>query len=1568
VELLEDALCENTIVNLGTGAGKTFIAVMLIKELSYQILDRPFTGKAKRTVFLVTTVPLVKQQAEYLRVYTMLDVGEYIGEMKVDDWSQERWWEELSKNHVLVMTPTIFKNILQGGFVHLRNVNLLVFDECHHAVKNHDYVQIMKMFNSCKSSMDYPHILGLSASLLPNKCKPGELKKQVKELETTLCCRCQTARDYEEVAMYATNPDEEAPVYLVSPLPHLQLHTAELRAILCEPLAFLNSLPKTQREDKCYQIAKVNLDDCMHILNNLGVWCALNCAEHCIAGLHSALSSEDGLLEPPQKALLGLSLTHLNMFAKKARDLHNPDDVDVTYKVQFLIECLKQQVNTSRATCQKKKGSKMLGIVFVERRMTAFLLTRLLNVLIACNPQLAPIKCDYIVGHNDTKGMTTLRKEAHMKVKKQHEILEKFRKGKITLLIATSVVEEGIDVPQCNLVIRFDFPPNIRSYIQSKGRARAKPSKYILMIEDAKEFKARSDLRGYRIVEEDMRELCQNRSPPDDEEFLKFLEEQECNIYAPYGIEAGVRATLSSSLSFLYKYCQKFSDRFTSFAPIFESEQPRQRALSPEPYSHILMSRSGLEFRSTVQLPISCPIREKITGHWIPERRRIADKSAALAAIRELHQRGELDEHLKPVTRDPDSDEDEEEGEGEEEKHAGTEKRAKYYPDEIASSFRDCFPKEGSGNYLYILLMEEFGSDIQKFPFSKQPPHGPHHGIGILTQTPLPHKQIPEFSLYEKRMEIGVKVVELSTRVTAVTTAEIDLLKQCHQTMFKSVLKIDSPLLECSFHELSTNILIVPINVWQMQNPPLAHIDFEMAERVVEAGHPNAHPLQWPFPVEDAVVTKNYQCEGHLLEVMAVNKEVTPSHQFPDPSFQSYADYFQKRYTVHIENNDQPGLECKKIGFSESRLRLITSRFRNTHGTELDQSTSKPEMLFAEVTCLYPLPASFVKVIRCLPSMLWRIESLLGVNDLRSTVTQSTGVGRMSTTCTHLRGYTDYGLGQLKTRWDLESDSVAVRAPIDEVIVRGPGNALLLQAATLRSANDSIDNERLETLGDSFLKLATSIFLYCDRPNAYEGRLTSARMRRIGNLNLFRLAKKRKLMGRIFSKKFTPTGGWMPPCHTFTEAGHKGEREESNGSCGGTKASELSDNERQYMYHRVTDKGAADFMESLIGAYLVAGGMEAAIRFMKWIGVKITRKREEHKDESQHMSEGELQSESSSESLDIPRSKRFRQSTDHDPILGTNDDANLLIDRSPEILQQHFGPVPPSLFDTTKQDVVFKLLRSSTGSIEPGQIQGIDYRFKDKALLLQALTHASYQRNRVTDCYQRLEFLGDAVLDYLITIQIYERFPHFDPGKITDMRSALVNNNLFAELAVKLQLHKVFLHNSPTLFRLIPEYESFITATRDPTQDEDNVEHLPEHSGDNDALPQGGGQEMDSDSEDEAEDEDVEPPKVLGDLLESLAGAIFMDSGMDLQAVWNTLGPLFTEKIEIFKDKIPIPPIKELYQLFPGVTVKCAPAGQGRTCCTIKHEEREVAKVLANSRKAAKNAAARAALRQLSSN
>ena len=667
--------------------------------------------------------------------------------------------------------------------------------------------------------------------------------------------------------------------------------------------------------------------------------------------------------------------------------------------------------------------------------------------------------------------------------------------------------------------------------------------------------------------------------------------------------------------------------------------------------------------------------------------------------------------------------------------------------------------------------------------------------------------QIPKFSLYDKRMEIRVKLVELPTTVTAMSEAELDLLKQSHRALFESVLRLKNPLFSCSFHEALNSVLMVPVSVWQMQSPPLAHIDFEMAERVASCSHDPSAPFKWPSTFKDAVVTKPYQDSGFVLEVLEIDQGTTPSSMFPTEQYTSYADYFLKKYNVTITDLGQPALVCKKIFFGESRLHMITSRYKNTDGEEMDQGSStasqNTEKVFIEITRPYPLPASLMKVVRCLPSMLFRIESLLNIDDLRSEVTLATGVGRISTTRTDLRGYRDYGLGRLETQWNLDGDSLATTCPCsnDPVIIRGPGNALLLQAATLKPANDSIDNERLETLGDSFLKLATSVFLYCDRPNAYEGRLTSARMRRISNLNLFRLAKRQNMIGKILSKRFQPTGSWIPPCFTFSEPSGRA-REGREEASEGVRADKISESERQYVYHRVTDKGVADFMESLIGAYLVAGGMEAALRFMEWIGLKIVRRRPA---EDPGISDGEAAP--SAEPLGTPRSKRARLS----PDVSTEEDGNLFVDHSPEILQRHFGPPPPSLFDASQTATVDRLLTCSMGSANPSKVlAGLSWRFRDKALLLQALTHASYQTNRVTDCYQRLEFLGDAVLDYLITTQVYERFPHFDPGKITDMRSALVNNNLFAELAVKLGLHKLLLHCSPVLFRLIPDYERFL--------------------------------------------------------------------------------------------------------------------------------------------------------------
>lgn len=81
------------------------------------------------------------------------------------------------------------------------------------------------------------------------------------------------------------------------------------------------------------------------------------------------------------------------------------------------------------------------------------------------------------------------------------QVLRKFRAHETNLLIATSIVEEGVDIPKCNLVVRFDLPTEYRSYVQSKGRARAPISNYIMLADTDKIQSFEEDLKTYKAIE-----------------------------------------------------------------------------------------------------------------------------------------------------------------------------------------------------------------------------------------------------------------------------------------------------------------------------------------------------------------------------------------------------------------------------------------------------------------------------------------------------------------------------------------------------------------------------------------------------------------------------------------------------------------------------------------------------------------------------------------------------------------------------------------------------------------------------------------------------------------------------------------------------------------------------------------------------------------------------------------------------------------------------------------------------------------------------------------------------------
>lgn len=156
---------------------------MLIKELSEALLS---IGE-KKTIFLANTVPLVTQQASFIRRHCPLDVGEYYGDRVIEErlldyWDQSIWDRELSNNQVLVMTPQILVDMIQHSFIDINRINLLIIDECHHATGNHPYCQILRLYHESESKEEI-RILGLTASIVQKKCNLNKFKEYFKKLE-----------------------------------------------------------------------------------------------------------------------------------------------------------------------------------------------------------------------------------------------------------------------------------------------------------------------------------------------------------------------------------------------------------------------------------------------------------------------------------------------------------------------------------------------------------------------------------------------------------------------------------------------------------------------------------------------------------------------------------------------------------------------------------------------------------------------------------------------------------------------------------------------------------------------------------------------------------------------------------------------------------------------------------------------------------------------------------------------------------------------------------------------------------------------------------------------------------------------------------------------------------------------------------------------------------------------------------------------------------------------------------------------------------------------------------------
>lgn len=151
-KLFEEAKDKNSIIYMETGRGKTFVAVMLINYLFYNtpIISEPklLKKKNKKVVFLVCEISLIEQQVEVLKTNTNLFTEKLVGGKNKSMFKSrkvflENFW---NKQDVVVSIPIMLYRLLYTGFLKLSEIDMLIFDECHHCDQNHTYNLIMKEF------------------------------------------------------------------------------------------------------------------------------------------------------------------------------------------------------------------------------------------------------------------------------------------------------------------------------------------------------------------------------------------------------------------------------------------------------------------------------------------------------------------------------------------------------------------------------------------------------------------------------------------------------------------------------------------------------------------------------------------------------------------------------------------------------------------------------------------------------------------------------------------------------------------------------------------------------------------------------------------------------------------------------------------------------------------------------------------------------------------------------------------------------------------------------------------------------------------------------------------------------------------------------------------------------------------------------------------------------------------------------------------------------------------------------------------------------------------------------
>lgn len=458
LNIVSGCTMKHSLVVLPTSLGKTVVALLVM----VMRLEK-FGGKV---LLLSPTKPLVEQHFDFFSRVMKLPEGQvkaFTGSVSPE--KRQEMWREAS---VIIATPQVIENDLINSRISLKDVSCIVFDEAHRSVGNYAYTYIAEKY---VTASDFPLILGITAS-------PGSEKEKINEVCAALSI---------ENVVVKTEEDADIKPYV---------HKKEIEWMTLE-------LPKELAEirDALKKILDVRLDrmteygypleqkflskrDLLALQSQLTAEMRSEAADPSVYQAVSVMA-EIMKIEHAVELIETQGTKPLLAYLKKMDEEAGTSGASKAVKRLAADLYFRQALHlTEKCGVEHPKFyavQKMVGeqlskypdskiIVFTNFRDTANIVKGALSEV----PDVRPIRFVGQGSRKNDKGLTQ---------KQQTEIIEQFRAGVYNVLIATSVAEEGLDIPSTDMVLFYEpVPSEIRS-IQRKGRTgRFQTGRVIMLI------------------------------------------------------------------------------------------------------------------------------------------------------------------------------------------------------------------------------------------------------------------------------------------------------------------------------------------------------------------------------------------------------------------------------------------------------------------------------------------------------------------------------------------------------------------------------------------------------------------------------------------------------------------------------------------------------------------------------------------------------------------------------------------------------------------------------------------------------------------------------------------------------------------------------------------------------------------------------------------------------------------------------------------------------------------------------------------------------------------------------